>query len=157
MMSEDDNLQEMAATRAIDAFYDRDCSLCMREVNWLKKRAEAQRIHFIDVSAADFDPDRDAGMPIARLEDCIQARLESGEVLEGPEAIRRLYRVVSPERGQGRGRLPVLAGMVDLVHRWLAKRRLRRACRRIVDTCACAGRRSDRGIGVTPISRIAGQ
>ncbi len=136
-MTNDDDSPRNAKEWEVDAFYDGDCPACVREVDWLQKHDGRKRIRFFDISASDFDPDRDAGMPIARLEDCFQARMESGEVLEGPEAFRQLYAVTGAERGQSDQRVPVFSQVADLGYRWLTNLRLRRACRRVAHTCAC--------------------
>lgn len=142
MPSDNDNDAKAEDGSEIDAFYDGDCPICTREVDWLRRRNGFQRIRFVDVSAPGFDPDRDAGMPIDRLADCIQARLQNGEVLEGAEAFRRLYEVTGSERLERLKRLPVLSPVVDVGYRWFAEQRLRRAGRRIVNACVCARRAS---------------
>ena len=78
----------------IEVFYDGDCLVCFREVKWLRGRDTDGRIRFTDTAAADFDPGRNAGTPNWRRTDCIQGRLPSGEVLEGMEVYRHLYRIV---------------------------------------------------------------
>ncbi len=78
----------------IEAFYDGDCSLCSREVSWLRSRDRNGHIRFTNIAAPEFDADRDAGIPVGRLQKCIQARLATGEVVEGVEVFRHLYRIV---------------------------------------------------------------
>ena len=139
MPSDNDNDNDAKAEKGLDveAFYDSDCPVCSREVDWLRNRDVFQRIRFVDVATPGFDPGRDAGMPIDRLGDCIQARLETGEVLEGADAFRRLYEVACLERAQRLQRTPLLSPVVGLGSRWLAEQRMRRACRRVGRACAC--------------------
>ena len=54
-------------------------------------------IRLVDISAGEFDVERDAGIPIDRAMDCIQARLGSGEVVQGAIALRLLREAASPE------------------------------------------------------------
>jgi predicted DCC family thiol-disulfide oxidoreductase YuxK len=119
----------------IEAFYDGDCSVCSREVAWIHRRDLDGRIRFIDIAAPGFDADRDAGIPIARLQDCIQARLASGEVIEGVEVFRNLYTIVGFPRMARLTRLPLLSPVLDFGYRLFAKNRLRLAGRRIARTC----------------------
>lgn len=125
----------------IEAFYDGDCSLCSREVSWLRSRDRNGHIRFTNIAAPDFDADRDAGIPAGRLQKCIQARLATGEVVEGVEVFRHLYRIVGFQRLVQLTRLPGVSPFLDAVYRLFAKNRLLLAGRRVARTCAA--RRSD--------------
>lgn len=118
-----------------EAFYDGDCPLCSREVVWLHKRDTNERIRFIDIAAPQFDADRDAGFPVCRA-DCIQARLASGEVLEGTDAFHQLYAIVESPQEQKPARLRVILPALDFGHRLITRRRLRITERQVAHTCA---------------------
>jgi predicted DCC family thiol-disulfide oxidoreductase YuxK len=120
----------------IEVFYDGDCTVCGHEIEWLHGRDTQGRIRFTDIAAPGFDADRDAGIPMVRLMDCIQARLSSGEVLEGVEVFRHLYDIVGFPRLVRLTRLPVITPLLDGAYRWFAKHRLRLAGRSIHRTCA---------------------
>jgi predicted DCC family thiol-disulfide oxidoreductase YuxK len=119
----------------VEAFYDGDCTVCVREVEWLHRRDTQGRIRFTDIAAPGFDADRDAGIPIARLMDCIQARLAPGEVLEGMDVFRHLYEIVGFPHLVRLTRLPVITPVLDGVYRLFAKHRLRLTGRSIHRTC----------------------
>ena len=119
----------------IEAFYDGDCSVCAREVAWLRNQETAARIRFADIAAPGFDADRDAGIPIERLHDCIQARLATGEVVEGVEVFRHLYEIVALPRVVRLTPLPVVSRVLDAGYRLLAKNRLLLAGRRVARSC----------------------
>jgi predicted DCC family thiol-disulfide oxidoreductase YuxK len=74
----------------IDAIYDGECLTCGQQVELLRESDVNQCIHFVETSAPGFDVERDAGIPIDRAMDCIQARLASGEVVQGVQALRLL-------------------------------------------------------------------
>jgi predicted DCC family thiol-disulfide oxidoreductase YuxK len=122
------------------AYFDGACTRCSQEVEWLRRGAGCRRILFVDISAPAFDPDRDAGIPIVRQQDCIQTRLKTGEVLQGVEAVRHLYGLALSEQSQRYGWLPLLSPVLDLGHRVLANRRLRRACERMARWCGRGGK-----------------
>jgi predicted DCC family thiol-disulfide oxidoreductase YuxK len=119
----------------IEVFYDGDCTVCVREVEWLHLRDTQRRIQFTDIAAPGFDADRDAGIPIVRLMDCIQARLSSGEVIEGMEVFRHLYEIVGYPRLVRMTRLPIITPLLDGAYRMFAKNRLRRTSRSRSDAC----------------------
>jgi predicted DCC family thiol-disulfide oxidoreductase YuxK len=122
----------------IETFYDGDCSICSREVEWLRGKDSEGRIRFTDIAAPDFDAPRDAGIPIERLQDCIQARLANGEVIEGAEVFRHLYEIVGYPRLVRLTRLPVFSRVVDAGYRLFTKGRLFFTGRRVVRTCTSA-------------------
>ena len=43
--------------RQFEVFFDGQCPLCRREIEWLRKRDRQNRIRFTDFTSADFDWD----------------------------------------------------------------------------------------------------
>jgi len=119
----------------VEVFYDGDCPLCSHEVERLRQRDTHGRVMFTDIAAAGFDAGRDAGLPIERLRDCIQARLPSGAVLEGVDVYHYLYETVGFERPDRATRFPVITPLVDEAYRLFFKNRLRLIGRSINRTC----------------------
>jgi len=79
----------------MDVFFDGACQTCVQQVELLRESEKNECIHLVDISAHGFDVERDAGIPIDRATDCIQARLESGEVVQGAVALRLLREAAS--------------------------------------------------------------
>ena len=44
----------MDVNHQIEVFYDGDCPLCMREINFLKRRKRSNLIRFTDISQPNF-------------------------------------------------------------------------------------------------------
>ena len=122
------------------AYFDGGCTRGSQEVEWLRRGAGCRRILFVDISAPGFNADRDAGVPIVRMQDCIQARLKSGEVLEGEEAVHHLYRLALLERSERRRWLPFLSPVLDWGIRRIADQRLYRVGERMARWCGRASR-----------------
>ncbi len=131
MPSENDNDLEARAESEIDVFYDGDCPVYIRERGRLRKRHGRPPVRLVDVALPGFALGRD---------DYGQARLENGGAQGEARAFRQLYEV--PERAGRRRGLPVLSSLLTLVHRWVGRRRWRRACRRIARAGA-GGRKVD--------------
>jgi predicted DCC family thiol-disulfide oxidoreductase YuxK len=119
----------------VEVFYDGDCTVCGREVKWLHQRDTQERILFTNIAAPGFDAGRDAGIPIVRLKDCIQARLSSGEVLEGMEVFRHLYEAVESSGSPRLTQSSIITRALAGVYRLFAKKRLRVTSRSVSRTC----------------------
>ena len=108
----------------IEAFYDGQCPLCMREVRVLRRLDRRQRIRFVDIADETFDAGS-VGVPMEALMDRIHGRLPDGTLVEGVEVFRRLYTAVGFGVLVAPTRLPGIAQLLDLGYRWFAKNRLR--------------------------------
>jgi predicted DCC family thiol-disulfide oxidoreductase YuxK len=124
------------AESEIEVFYDGDCYVCGREMKWLRGRDAEGHIRFTDIAAPGFDADRDAGIPIERLRDCIQARLHSGEVLEGMDVFRQLYEIVGFPGLVRLTRLPGVTRILDEAYYLFARHRPQLTARCEDRTCA---------------------
>jgi predicted DCC family thiol-disulfide oxidoreductase YuxK len=106
-----------------EVFYDGDCPLCKREIDWLRKKDRQQLIQFTDIAADDFDPD-----PLGRSHDELMARIHGrmpdGTVIEGVEVFRQLYSRIGFGRAVGFSRLPVIKTALEASYRVFAKLRL---------------------------------
>ena len=108
----------------VEVFYDGECPLCMREIDMLRRRDQANKIAFTDIAAPGFDPAA-VGLDYPTLMKRIHARLPSGELIEGVEVFRRLYSAVGFGGLVAVTRLPVVSQALDLAYELFAKNRLR--------------------------------
>jgi|GEM_PF-432517 predicted DCC family thiol-disulfide oxidoreductase YuxK len=121
-------------TWEVEVFFDGDCPLCRREINWLRKRDRQHKVRFTDIAADDFDP-LPLGKSHSDLMARIHGRLPSGEWLEGVEVFRRLYSAVGFGWLVAPTRLPGIRGTLDLGYRVFARYRLRLTGRCSADSC----------------------
>jgi len=117
----------------IEAFYDGNCPLCLREVRWLRLLDKRGRIRFTDIADPSFEAS-DVGVPWDELMASIHGRLPDGKIVKGVEVFRRLYAAVGFGPLVLLTRLPGISHLLDLAYRWFAKNRMR-----------LTGRCSDRG------------
>ena len=117
-----------------EVFFDGDCPLCVREIRLLERLDRKHRILFTDIAASDFDPSG-TGRSWQALMDHIHGRLPDGTLVEGVEVFRRLYTAVGFGPLVALTRLPVVAPLLDLGYRVLAKNRLRLPGRCADGTC----------------------
>ncbi|KAF8072696.1 hypothetical protein HT031_000356 [Scenedesmus sp. PABB004] len=75
--------------------YDGECSLCMKEVNFLRARDAARgAIDFVDIAAPGYDAAAHAGITYAQAMERIHAILPDGTIVRDVEVFRRLYDAV---------------------------------------------------------------
>ena len=48
----------MPSTDQFQVFFDGDCPLCRREIDWLRKRDRHHQIDFVDIAAPSFDEEQ---------------------------------------------------------------------------------------------------
>ena len=108
----------------VEVFFDGDCPLCKREIDWLRKRDQKRQVKFTDIA----DPDFDAvllGKTQAELMARIHGRLPDGAWIEGVEVFRRLYSAVGLGWLVAPTKLPLVRNFLNLGYRIFARYRLR--------------------------------
>lgn len=119
----------------VEVFFDGDCPLCKREINWLRKRDKDKRVKFTDIASAEFDASV-LGKTQDELMARIHGRLPNGAWIEGVEVFRQLYSAVGFGWLVAPTRLPLIRSLLDLGYRIFARYRLRLTGR--CDTGKCA-------------------
>lgn len=118
----------------VEVFFDGDCPLCRREINWLRKRDRQDNVRFTDIAARDFDPSP-TGKTLTELMARIHGRLPTGELIEGVEVFRRLYTAVGLGWLVAPTRLPLVRQLLDAGYRLFARYRLRLTGRCSAQSC----------------------
>ncbi len=108
----------------VQAFFDGDCPLCLREVRLLQRLDRRGRIAWVDIAGPGFDPAAH-GKTLAELMDTMHARLPDGRWVTGVEVFRRLYAAVGFGPLVAVTRLPGLSHLLDAGYRVFARNRLR--------------------------------
>jgi predicted DCC family thiol-disulfide oxidoreductase YuxK len=118
----------------VEVFYDGDCPLCLREVRWLRRLDQRERIRFTNIAANGFDPSS-VGIGWADLMARIHGRLPDGALIEGVEVFRRLYTAIGFRRFVAVSRWPGVAQLLNFSYRLFAENRLRLTGRCAEDAC----------------------
>lgn len=83
------------ATWKIRMLYDGDCPLCLKEVDFLRKRDEGVgNIDFVDISSPDYLPQNNAGIDFGTAMGTIHAIRADGSVITGIQVFQELYEAV---------------------------------------------------------------
>ena len=108
--------------RFIRILYDGDCPVCYRKVAFLQRRDHKSKLHFLDIRASGFDPEK-FHISLEAMEKQIHAILPDGTVISRMDVIRTAYREV------GLGWLatpmgwPLIRPLLDTLYGFVAKHR----------------------------------
>ncbi|KXZ46868.1 hypothetical protein GPECTOR_40g602 [Gonium pectorale] len=78
----------------IRLLYDGECPLCLKEVNFLRSRNQANKVDFVDIAGPDYSPADNAGISFERAMETIHGITFDGRVYTGVEVFRLVYEAV---------------------------------------------------------------
>ncbi|MGB8686009.1 MAG: DUF393 domain-containing protein, partial [Microcoleus sp.] len=79
----------------IELLYDGQCPLCVREVNFLKKRDGGRGlVAFVDIAEDDYNPEAHGGIDYETAMGRIHAVLPDGTTIKNVEVFRRIYEIL---------------------------------------------------------------
>ena len=114
----------MSKSGRFEVFFDGDCPLCKREIDWLRKRDRDHQIQFTDIADPHFDENA-CGKTYEDLMAEIHGRLPDGEWVKGVEVFRHLYNAAGFGFAVHMSRLPVVRFGLDIGYRVFARYRTR--------------------------------
>lgn len=82
------------ANTELTVFYDASCAFCLKEMQKLAHWDKAQKLAFIDISLASFDP-AVLGVSLAEMDAALHAQTRDGRMLVGLDAIRAAYQTAN--------------------------------------------------------------
>jgi predicted DCC family thiol-disulfide oxidoreductase YuxK len=109
----------------IKLLYDGQCPLCLREVNFLKKRdAGREVIAFVDIADDDYRPEEHGGVDFETAMGRIHAVLPDGTLIKNLEVFRRIYDILGMGWVYRATQWPIIGPIVDRLYEIWAERRL---------------------------------
>ena len=109
----------------IKLLYDGECPLCVREVNFLRKRdAGRGRVTFVDIADDDYTPEAHGDVDFETAMGRIHAVLHDGTVIKNVEVFRRVYEILGMGWIYAATKLPVIGWIVDTLYEIWADWRL---------------------------------
>lgn len=110
----------------IKLLYDGECPLCLREVNFLRKRdAGRGLVAFVDIADLNYDPQMHGGVDFATAMGRIHAVLPDGTVIKNVEVFRRVYEVLGMGWVYAITKLPIIGTIADFLYGIWADLRLK--------------------------------
>lgn len=120
----------------VEVFYDGDCPLCRREIDWMRGRDRQGKIRMTNIADPTFSA-ASYGLTFDDFMAEIQGRLPDGTWLKGVEVFRRLYTALGFGWVVGMTRLPPFPTILNWGYQAFARRRLKLTGRCSVDSTSC--------------------
>lgn len=101
----------------IKLLYDGQCPLCLREVNFLRKRdAGRGLVAFVDIADDDYTPEANGGIDFETAMGRIHALLPDGMVIKNVEVFRSVYETLGMGWIYAVTKLPIIGFIVDKLY-----------------------------------------
>jgi len=112
-----DKISCQASTWKIKLLYDGLCPLCLREVNFLKRKdGDRGLIKFVDIATDDYDPADNAGITFEQAMGRIHAVLPNGEILLNVEVFRQIYDILGIGWIYAITKIPLVGKLADTLY-----------------------------------------
>ena len=109
--------QVAAPTWKIKLLYDGECPLCVREVNFLRKRdAGRGLVAFVDIADDDYTPEENGGVDFETAMGRIHAVLPDGTLVKNVEVFRRIYEILGMGWIYAITKLPIFGAIADFIY-----------------------------------------
>ena len=101
----------------IKLLYDGECPLCVREVNFLRKRdAGRGLVDFVDIADDRYIPEAHGGIDFETAMGRIHALLPDGTIIKNVEVFRCVYETLGMGWIYAVTRLPIIGSIVDSLY-----------------------------------------
>ncbi|MBI4783735.1 MAG: DUF393 domain-containing protein [Oscillatoriophycideae cyanobacterium NC_groundwater_1537_Pr4_S-0.65um_50_18] len=101
----------------IKLLYDGECPLCVREVNFLRKRdAGRGLVNFVDIAAEDYTAEANGGVDFATAMGRIHAVLPDNTVIKDVAVFRRVYEILGMGWIYAITKLPIVGFLADALY-----------------------------------------
>ncbi len=101
----------------IKLLYDGECPLCLREVNFLRKRdAGRGLVAFVDIADESYTPEAHGGVDFTTAMGRIHAVLPDGTIIKNVEVFRRVYETLGMGWIYAVTKLPIIGSIVDTLY-----------------------------------------
>ena len=105
--------------------YDGDCPLCVREVDFLRRKdAGRGKLDLVDIASARYDPSANRGIEFATAMSTIHVIEPNGDVITGVEVFERAYAAVGLYGVYAFARVPALLAAANKAYDFWAERRM---------------------------------
>jgi predicted DCC family thiol-disulfide oxidoreductase YuxK len=101
----------------IKLLYDGECPLCVREVNFLKKRDGGRGlVAFVDISDDRYNPEAHGGIDYETAMGRIHAVLPDGTTIKNVEVFRRIYEILGMGWIYAVTKLPIVGAIANWLY-----------------------------------------
>ncbi|MEO1620276.1 MAG: DUF393 domain-containing protein [Cyanobacteria bacterium J06632_3] len=109
----------------VNLLYDGDCPLCVREVNFLRKKDDGRGlVRFTDIADINYSAEENGGVDFETAMGRIHAVMVDGTVIKNVEVFQKVYEVLGIGWIYALTKWPVIGPIVDKVYDLWADKRL---------------------------------
>ena len=110
----------------IKLLYDSECPLCMKEVNFLRRKDAGEgKVAFVDIASDSYSPEDNANISYEEAMAKIHAILPDGSIVTNMEVFQRVYEVLGMGWVYSFIKIPLLGKIADYFYGIWAKLRLK--------------------------------
>ena len=105
--------------------YDGGCPLCLRETNFLKNKDVLNRINFVDINNADYNPIFFKDISYVQAMSNLHGILENGDIIKGLDVLAYTYELIGLGWVYYPLKIQFIAPFLRLIYQYWAKYRLK--------------------------------
>tara|TARA_Y100000766_G_C18835772_1_gene570354 strand:+ start:232 stop:630 length:399 start_codon:yes stop_codon:yes gene_type:complete len=112
-------------TTKLTIFFDGDCPLCLREVDFLQSRNQKGYLKFININCSDFDLYINHEITYKKAMERIHALRSDGSLIKDIEVFQEAYELIGLGWVYAPTKLPIINKLVEFLYGLWAKYRLK--------------------------------
>tara|TARA_Y100001968_G_scaffold10225_1_gene8582 strand:- start:2633 stop:3031 length:399 start_codon:yes stop_codon:yes gene_type:complete len=112
-------------TVKLTIFFDGECPLCKREVDFLQSKNQNGHLKFIDINCSDFNSYFNHLITYKQAMERIHALKSDGSLIKDIEVFQEAYKWIGLGWIYAPTKLPVIDKLIEFIYRLWAKYRLR--------------------------------
>ena len=105
--------------------YDGQCPLCLREVNFLKKKDKSKFIKFVDISNSDYSSIKFGNISYEDAMSNLHGILSNGNVIKGLDVLILSYELIDMSWLYAPAKIPYISVIIRAFYRFWARNRLK--------------------------------
>ena len=112
-------------TVKLTIFFDGECPICKREVEFLQSRNQRGYLSFIDINTSDFYLDFKYGITYKQAMERIHALKSDGSIIKDIKVFQEAYTLIGLGWIYAPTKIPIFSKFIDFIYGIWAKYRLR--------------------------------
>tara|TARA_Y100001968_G_scaffold191641_1_gene175568 strand:+ start:452 stop:850 length:399 start_codon:yes stop_codon:yes gene_type:complete len=113
------------STEKLTIFFDGECPLCKREVNFLQSKNQKRSLKFIDINSSDFGLYFKHGINYKQAMEKIHALKSDGSLITDIQVFQEAYKLIGLGWIYAPTKLPIVDNLIESIYRLWAKYRLK--------------------------------
>ena len=112
-------------TTKLTIFFDGECPLCKREVDFLQSRNKKKFLEFVDINSLDSNLELNYGITYKQAMERIHALKNDGSFIKDVEVFQEAYQLIGLGWIYAPTKLPIIDNLIELIYKLWAKNRLK--------------------------------